>query len=307
MNRLEIQKNITEISDFSNEFGIDPQFIEKDIYVVLVLDYLSKINYPDVEIIFSGGTCLSKAYKKIKRFSEDIDFRIHTKVEFNRTKRKDFFEYILSEIKNIEDLTICDSTIIKANENKFLSLELEYKKHFHQHSSLRPNVKLEFTFENTIMPYEIHKIKTLIGEYFHDYLETEIKCINPNEVLANKFSALMWRVQSRNREAEIYSSKNDPTIIRHLHDVSVMCNDLNKDVFSKCLEISFVNDKGRGSITTDFSLKDFALNTYKKLKSDKLYPKEYTDYVQALSYAKDNEKMDFETALENFKNLISLI
>ena len=68
MNRLEIQKNITEISDFSNEFGIDPQFIEKDIYVVLVLDYLSKINYPDVEIIFSGGTCLSKAYKKIKRF-----------------------------------------------------------------------------------------------------------------------------------------------------------------------------------------------------------------------------------------------
>ena len=33
MNRLEIQKNITEISDFSNEFGIDPQFIEKDIYV----------------------------------------------------------------------------------------------------------------------------------------------------------------------------------------------------------------------------------------------------------------------------------
>ena len=92
MNRLEIQKNITEISDFSNEFGIDPQFIEKDIYVVLVLDYLSKINYPDIEIIFSGGTCLSKAYKKIKRFSEDIDFRLHTKVEFNRTKRKDFFE-----------------------------------------------------------------------------------------------------------------------------------------------------------------------------------------------------------------------
>ena len=152
MNRLEIQKNITEISDFSNEFGIDPQFIEKDIYVVLVLDYLSKINYPDIEIIFSGGTCLSKAYKKIKRFSEDIDFRLHTKVEFNRTKRKDFFEYILDEIKNIEFLTVCDSTIVKAKENKFLSLELKYKKYFHQHSSLRPNIKLEFTFENLIIP-----------------------------------------------------------------------------------------------------------------------------------------------------------
>lgn len=69
---------INLISSYSREFGIAPQFVEKDIYVVKVLSELSKINYPDVKIVFSGGTCLSKAYNKIQRFSEDIDFRIHT-------------------------------------------------------------------------------------------------------------------------------------------------------------------------------------------------------------------------------------
>ena len=73
MKPSETKKNIINIvNDYSQEFGITPQFVEKDYYVVEVLSEISKINYPDLKIVFSGGTCLSKAYHKIQRFSEDI-------------------------------------------------------------------------------------------------------------------------------------------------------------------------------------------------------------------------------------------
>ena len=91
MKPSEIKKNITGIiNDYSQEYGIALQFVEKDYYVVKVLSEISKINYPDIKIVFSGGTCLSKAYNKIQRFSEDIDFRIHTERPFSRAEKKPF-------------------------------------------------------------------------------------------------------------------------------------------------------------------------------------------------------------------------
>ena len=47
--------------------------IEKDYYVTLVLKEIATRN-PD--IVFKGGTSLSKCYKIIDRFSEDIDLNI---------------------------------------------------------------------------------------------------------------------------------------------------------------------------------------------------------------------------------------
>ena len=52
---------------------VPPAIIEKDYYVTLVLGELAKC-VP--ELIFKGGTSLSKCYKLIERFSEDIDITI---------------------------------------------------------------------------------------------------------------------------------------------------------------------------------------------------------------------------------------
>lgn len=99
MKQSETKKNIINIvNDYSQEFGIAPQFVEKDYYVVKVLSEISKINYPDLKIVFSGGTCLSKAYHKIQRFSEDIDFRVHTERPFTRTEKKAFCNFILENL-----------------------------------------------------------------------------------------------------------------------------------------------------------------------------------------------------------------
>ena len=56
--------------------GVSPQIVEKDFWVCWTLKQLFAL--PDIgpNLIFKGGTSLSKAFKLIERFSEDIDVSI---------------------------------------------------------------------------------------------------------------------------------------------------------------------------------------------------------------------------------------
>src|SRR5215469_14842180 len=57
----------------AQELGILPSNAEKDYWVCRVLGVIIKKRPGDIGMIFKGGTSLSKAYKIIKRFSEDVD------------------------------------------------------------------------------------------------------------------------------------------------------------------------------------------------------------------------------------------
>lgn len=61
------------VSETAVFMGIDPSIIEKDYYVTI---FLKEIVIRQPDIIFKGGTSLSKCYKLINRFSEDIDLNI---------------------------------------------------------------------------------------------------------------------------------------------------------------------------------------------------------------------------------------
>jgi predicted nucleotidyltransferase component of viral defense system len=66
-------KNAVEAA--AGYFKLRPVFIEKDYWVTYVLKNLSLSSHR-TEVIFKGGTSLSKAYNCIERFSEDIDLAI---------------------------------------------------------------------------------------------------------------------------------------------------------------------------------------------------------------------------------------
>ena len=55
------------------QLGIIPSIVEKDFWVCRVLNILFKEESLKPHLCFRGGTSLSKAYKIIRRFSEDID------------------------------------------------------------------------------------------------------------------------------------------------------------------------------------------------------------------------------------------
>lgn len=306
MKQLETKKNIINIiSTYSRDFGIASHFVEKDYYVVKVLSEISKITYPSLKIVFSGGTCLSKAYHKIKRFSEDIDFRVHVERPFSRAEKKTFCNFILDVLDNKEDYHIISESIKKGNENKFFSFEIMYEK-LYESSNLRPNIKVEFTFENLILPSTICEISSFIGKFINEE-PILVNCIQPIEVIANKFSALMWRVYVKDRSKPLHSKENDPTIVRHLHDIAALEDLLYTKEFIELLQKSYETDKGRGGFINKYTLLEFIKITLKKLTEDKVYKKEYFDFVSSMSYAKDSEVITFEKALESFKNIYNQI
>ena len=306
MRPSETKKNIINIvNDYSQEFGIAPHFVEKDYYVFKVLSEISKINYPNLKIVFSGGTCLSKAYHKIQRFSEDIDFRIHTNKSFTRSEKKAFCNFILETLDNKEDYHIVPESVKKGNENNFFSFEIEYEK-LYEGSNLRPNIKAEFTFENLILQSTEREISSYIGKFINEN-PIKVNCIQPIEVIANKFSALMWRVYIKDRGKPLHSKENDPTIIRHLHDIVALEDILYTKEFVELLKKSYETDRSRGGFDNKYTLPEFMKITLDKLSGDKVYQKEYTDFVSSMSYAKDSEVISFEEAMDKFKNAYSFI
>ena len=70
----EERKNIIQKASF--DLGLRFDVVEKDIWVCWVLDKLFSLKELEGKIVFKGGTCLSKAYNLIERFSEDIDITI---------------------------------------------------------------------------------------------------------------------------------------------------------------------------------------------------------------------------------------
>ena len=101
----------TLVSLAADYYGIRDYQVEKDYYVSLFLKKLSEQKY-DFQLVFKGGTSLSKCYRAIDRFSEDIDLAVLTlDAQVNASKRRKLKELIVStstnlnmEISNFEEI-----------------------------------------------------------------------------------------------------------------------------------------------------------------------------------------------------------
>ena len=102
----------------ASETGIEPSIVEKDYYVTL---FLKRIVELQPNIIFKGGTSLSKCYKVIKRFSEDIDLNIDTQSKPTEGQRKKLKENIVSIIDGLGfTLDNADNVRSRRNYNRYI-------------------------------------------------------------------------------------------------------------------------------------------------------------------------------------------
>ena len=115
------------------------------------------------EAIFKGGTALSKCFKLIERFSEDIDFVVlrNDKESGNRLKEK------LREISNsiIDDLPEVDIEGITKKMGMNRKTAHSYTKVFSgQFGQVRNIIILESSWLGYYEPYSKRIINSLIGE-----------------------------------------------------------------------------------------------------------------------------------------------
>lgn len=294
------------IEEIASELSIDPAFVEKDWYSVQVLKNISEYQSNGITTIFSGGTSLSKGHGLIQRFSEDLDFRCRYNKQDsgnqNKKIRRIYRQGIIADISGIDSIVLNEENVESASN--YIKFPLSYPQHYKEHSALRPNLEIEFSFTQTCLDPQIKPIQSLIAQFTGKDPETNILCLSPLETAADKLSALTWRILKRDRS----DRKDDPAMIRHLHDLSALVNIIktNQELFVETARSSFEEDQKTGRRKTDNGFYGSMLLALKELKRDNKYIVEYRQFVDAMSYANDEDNINFLTATNNYEFLIEL-
>lgn len=149
---------INAVNLASEYFHILPVIVEKDYYVTMILRELSE---RQGFVVFKGGTSLSKCHKAIKRFSEDIDITIDSRLSQGQMKKlKEVIKNIAAElglaIPNIEE------TRSRRSYNRYI---LEYQSALSEpDDAVQSAVLMETSFAEVSFPTVILQVHSYIGD-----------------------------------------------------------------------------------------------------------------------------------------------
>lgn len=217
----ELFKELVEAT--AKEMDLPPLYIEKDYWVTYLLHNLSKSDYKEIAI-FKGGTSLSKAYKIIERFSEDIDLAVVTKKHTGSNQIKKL-------LKNIEK-AILDDNFTELPNHPQVSKGSEFRKSVHTYTQLQNG---DFGHANEGVIIELNSfakphpfVKKSVCSYITDFLSLkaasmvdeynlqpfDINVLDYRRTFCEKISAIARAsIESDSEYSELKAK------IRHFYDI----------------------------------------------------------------------------------------
>ena len=296
------------VEDVASRLDADAGLVEKDWHVTRAIGVLAAHDHGAAVPAFGGGTSLSKGWGLIKRFSEDIDFKVVLPAGTSRNKarndRRAYRKRILSALTEAGFVLAGEPK--RADENHFFSADFFYPSLFDTGPGLRPHIRVEMTLRAPTLTPVVRPIASLIGMAQQKPPEVAaFLCVDPVETAADKLSALAWRVHARQRG----SDDDDPTIIRHLHDLAALRETVTiSGEFPRLVSKAMSDDTGRGGEATASSdPKALFAGMFDRLSADPLWAAEYQDYVRQVSFAAPGELVGFDQALAAVRDLVALI
>ena len=218
----------------ADEMGITPELIEKDYWLMHCLHGLQQLK---LKFELKGGTSLSKGFRLIQRFSEDIDIRIEPPSTMNvfvgrnqnsdahRVSREKFYDWLANfiSIDGIESVTRDK----QFDDEKFRSggIRLFYKQLAKSSESLKEGILLEVGFDE-VTP----NIPRTITSWAYDFASQKVPlkdnramqvlCYHPGFTLVEKLQAISTKF--RKQQA---SSMMPENFMRHYYDVYCLLQD----------------------------------------------------------------------------------
>ncbi len=225
----------------SREKKIQPQLIEKDYWIMHSLYGLQQQGF-DFEL--KGGTSLSKGYKIIQRFSEDIDLRIdppasmevktginHTK-DAHRESRRRFFDYLAAtiDINGIievgRDHDFDNGTLMSAG------IRLIYPEQFTSFGGLKSGILLELGFDDTTPNEKIDISSWAVDKAFDvgiDVIDNRaigVKCYHPAYTFVEKLQAVSTKFRQQQARGTFPIN-----FLRHYYDIYCLLGDARVQEF----------------------------------------------------------------------------
>ena len=285
--------------------GTRPSLVEKDWHIVRAVGAIAALDHGAVRPAFSGGTSLSMAWGLIKRFSEDVDFKVTmpaaTSSSNARTQRRDYREKLLTALA-AADFTPMGAPQV-GNESQFFKAHFSYPSDFAAGLGLRPHLQVEVSFQATALPAIERPIRSLLSQAHREEPEVAaFPSVDPIETAADKLSALAWRVCARQRG----TPDDDPTAIRHLHDLAALEQHVAAAPgFRTVLRDAAAADTGRGGGQAPADPRERFAAMLELLRTDKLWANEYEEFVRNVSFARADEVITFDVALAAAHRLVA--
>ena len=295
------------IERIAGAFPTDEVLVEKDWYIVRAIGIIASHDHAGVRPVFSGGTSLSKGWDLIKRFSEDIDFKVTMPQAESgtagRNRRRAFRERILSAL-TANEFELLGTPLI-GNQSQFFAADLAYQSHFATGQGLRPHLRIEMSFHAPALNPIKRPLQSLIAQARKEPPEVSgFPCIDPVETAADKLSTLAWRVCARRRG----STDDDPTIIRHLHDLAALESIIaGAPGFAALAKKTAEDDTGRGGKDVPSNPRERFGIMLDLLHKDNLWASEYESFVLQVSFAKEDERISFAEAFAATRRLVALV
>lgn len=165
--------------------------LEKDYYLTLIL---SRTNELCEDLIFKGGTCLSKVYYSYYRLSEDLDFTmILPQYNVTRGKRRKYIQPVKDRIEKFAgqfEMSIDSFDDAGHNESK------QYIYYFVYRSALRPvKARIKFEIGLRFNPLDLVEKRQVQHVFLHPFTGKplfdggKINCLSLNELVSEKLRA----------------------------------------------------------------------------------------------------------------------
>ena len=285
----------------SERLGVSEDIVEKDYYVTLILKKLSSIEYP---VVFKGGTSLSKAFRVIDRFSEDIDITFTE--HLGEARRKKLKYKILKPIADELGLVIRNFDSVESDKN------LNHYNFYYESvvgdrviNAIPPYVKLE----TSLMSYSFPTEEKELGNYILDALGSEEKEL----IETYDLETFPMRVQSLNRTlidkvfavCDYYMQGKERRNARHLYDIYKVTEHVKIDeAFLKLVkEVRLHRIKMGSGIAPAAPLDVNILELVQKICAEDFYKQDYRETTLKLI----SDSLDYEMLKKHYQELVKRI
>ena len=203
--------------------GITAGLLEKDEHLTDALRALFALQPEGVQLVFCGGTSLSKAYGLIERMSEDADLKVvipdagqASRAEIRRrlSALKALVTETLAGIGLVED----PAKGLAFNENRYFCSAWSYARHYGSAAGLRPHLQIELTARTPVLPAQVCRITTLADQLAgRSDPAFEALVVAVAETVAEKVLSFLRRYAQH--RAGLMRQAWDTALVRHLYDV----------------------------------------------------------------------------------------
>lgn len=281
-------KDIIEL--VSSENGRTPMVVEKDYYVTLILKLLSE---QLDNCVFKGGTSLSKGFRAIDRFSEDIDITFNEHI--GESRRKKLKNTVLKGISEQLGMPI-SNWLDTQSDRDYNAYHFSYESVFGtEDDRLLQFVKLETALGSYAFPTEVVEIRNYIGDYLKEIGRNDLV----NEYQLDRFSMKLQALERTYIDkvfalCDYYLQGKSKRYSRHLYDVYKLTPMMNLDndfsvlvheVRAHRAEMPICPSAKDGidipTIILEFCANDFYKDDYKAITS--YFVSDYVSYEEVIA------------------------